>query len=221
MLHLHVILAVDRAGLVGDDGATHHGVFDVGFLRQVPGMLILAPASFAEQRDMLRWAAQCYDGPVAIRYPRGGEGSWRDSAWNPGPHAETEGALCCHRRGTDVTLITYGSMLDNVLEAAELLAKQGVEATVLRLLTLSALPARQIAALLPENRRIVVAEEVCTGSGIREAISWELNEICPDCRVYGVDLGADFVTHGSKKELYAHYGLDGESIAKFTREVLS
>ena len=167
MLHLHVILAVDRAGLVGDDGATHHGVFDVGFLRQVPGMLILAPASFAEQRDMLRWAAQCYDGPVAIRYPRGGEGSWRDSAWNPGPHVETEGALCCHRRGTDVTLVTYGSMLDNVLEAAELLAKQGVEATVLRLLTLSALPARQIAALLPENRRIVVAEEVCTGSGIR------------------------------------------------------
>ena len=221
MLHLHVILAVDRAGLVGDDGATHHGVFDVGFLRQVPGMLILAPASFAEQRDMLRWAAQCYDGPVAIRYPRGGEGSWRDSAWNPGPHVETEGALCCHRRGTDVTLVTYGSMLDNVLEAAELLAKQGVEATVLRLLTLSALPARQIAALLPENRRIVVAEEVCTGSGIREALSWELNEICPDCRVYGVDLGADFVTHGSKKELYAHYGLDGESIAKFTREVLS
>ena len=221
MLHLHVILAVDRAGLVGDDGATHHGVFDVGFLRQVPGMLILAPASFAEQRDMLRWAAQCYDGPVAIRYPRGGEGSWRDSAWNPGPHVETEGALCCHRRGTDVTLVTYGSMLDNVLEAAELLAKQGVEATVLRLLTLSALPARQIAALLPENRRIVVAEEACTGSGIREALSWELNEICPDCRVYGVDLGADFVTHGSKKELYAHYGLDGESIAKFTREVLS
>lgn len=221
MLHLHVILAVDRAGLVGDDGATHHGVFDVGFLRQVPGMLILAPASFAEQRDMLRWAAQCYDGPVAIRYPRGGEGSWRDSAWNPGPHVETEGALCCHRRGTDVTLVTYGSMLDNVLEAADLLAKQGVEATVLRLLTLSALPARQIAALLPENRRIVVAEEVCTGSGIREALSWELNEICPDCSVYGVDLGADFVTHGSKKELYAHYGLDGESIAKFTREVLS
>ena len=221
MLHLHVILAVDRAGLVGDDGATHHGVFDVGFLRQVPGMLILAPASFAEQRDMLRWAAQCYDGPVAIRYPRGGEGSWRDSAWNPGPHVETEGALCCHRQGTDVTLITYGSMLDNVLEAADLLAKQGVEATVLRLLTLSALPARQIAALLPENRRIVVAEEVCTGSGIWEALSWELNEICPDCRVYGVDLGADFVTHGSKKELYAHYGLDGESIAKFTREVLS
>ena len=112
-------------------------------------------------------------------------------------------------------------MLDNVLEAAELLAKQGVEATVLRLLTLSALPARQIAALLPENRRIVVAEEVCTGSGIREALAWELGKCCPELKMEGLDLGSDFVTHGSKKELYAHYGLDGESIAKFTREVLS
>ena len=120
-----------------------------------------------------------------------------------------------------MTLITYGSMLDNVLEAAELLAKQGVEATVLRLLTLSALPARQIAALLPENHRIVVAEEVCTGSGIREALAWELERICPDCRVDGVNLGGDFVTHGSVKELYRHYGLDGEAIAGFTREVLS
>ncbi|MDD5863890.1 MAG: 1-deoxy-D-xylulose-5-phosphate synthase [Firmicutes bacterium] len=221
LLHLHVILAVDRAGLVGDDGATHHGVFDVGFLRQVPGMLILAPGSFAEQRDMLRWAAKSYDGPVAIRYPRGGEGSYRASAWQPGARVETEGLLSCHRRGADVTLITYGSMLDNVLEAAALLARQGVEATVLRLMTLSALPVREIAALLPANHRIVVAEEVCSGSGIREALAWELGKIRPDCRVYGVDLGTDFVTHGSVKELYKHYGLDGASIAKFTREVLS
>ena len=80
MLHLHVILAVDRAGLVGDDGPTHHGVFDVGFLRQVPGMLILAPASLAEQKDMLSWAAETYNGPVAVRYPRGGEGNFRDAA---------------------------------------------------------------------------------------------------------------------------------------------
>ena len=217
MLHLHVILAVDRAGLVGDDGATHHGVF----LQQVPGMLILAPASLAEQRDMLRWAAECYDGPVAIRYPRGGEGSFRKSAWNPGERVETDGLLYCHRRGADVTLITYGSLLDNVLEAAELLAKRGVEATVLRLLTLSALPVGQIAAFLSENHRVVIAEEVCSGSGIREALAWELERICPDCRVDGVDLGGDFVTHGSVKELYRYYGLDGESIAELTQEVLS
>lgn len=221
LLHLHVILAIDRAGLVGDDGATHHGVFDVGFLRQVPGMLILAPASLAEQKDMLSWAAETYNGPVAIRYPRGGEGSYRDSAWQPGENVEAEGLLCCHRHGGDVTLVTYGSMLDNVLEAAEILSRRGIEATVLRLLTVSALPTREILAEMSENRRVIVAEEVCTGSGIREALAWELRKLCPDCRVDGVDLGADFVTHGSTKELYRHYGLDGESIANFTQGVLS
>ena len=221
MLHLHVILAIDRAGLVGDDGATHHGVFDVGFLRQVPGMLILSPASLAEQKDMLHWAAETYNGPVAIRYPRGGEGSYRGSAWQPGENVEAEGLLCCHRRGGDVTLVTYGSMLDNVLEAAEILSQRGIEATILRLLTVSALPTREILAEMSENRRVIVAEEVCTGSGIREALAWELRKLCPDCRVDGVDLGADFVTHGSTKELYRHYGLDGESIANFTQGVLS
>ena len=221
MLHLHVILAVDRAGLVGDDGPTHHGVFDVGFLRQVPGMLILAPASLAEQKDMLSWAAETYNGPVAVRYPRGGEGSYRDSAWQPGENVETEGLLCCHRHGGDVTLVTYGSMLDNVLEAAEILSRRGIEATILRLLTVSALPAREILTEMSEKRRVIVAEEVCTGSGIREALAWELRKLCPDCRVDGVDLGADFVTHGSTKELYRHYGLDGESIANYTQGVLS
>ena len=221
MLHLHVILAIDRAGLVGDDGPTHHGVFDVGFLRQIPGMLILAPASLAEQRDMLRWAAEEYDGPVAIRYPRGGERSYQDSAWKPGKNVESEGLLYCHRRGGDVTLVTYGSMLDNCLAAAEILSRRGIEATVLRLLTVSALPAREVLAEMSENRRVIVAEEVCTGSGIREALAWELSRLCPDCRVDGVDLGADFVTHGSLKELYRHYGLDGESIADYTQEVLS
>ena len=221
MLHLHVILAVDRAGLVGDDGPTHHGVFDVGFLRQVPGMLILAPASLAEQKDMLSWAAETYNGPVAVRYPRGGEGSYRDSAWQPGENVETEGLLCCHRHGGDVTLVTYGSMLDNVLEATEILSQRGIEATILRLLTVSALPAREILTEMSEKRRVIVAEEVCTGSGIREALAWELRKLCPDCRVDGVDLGADFVTHGSTKELYRHYGLDGESIANYTQGVLS
>ena len=120
-----------------------------------------------------------------------------------------------------MTLVTYGSMLDNVLEAAEILSRRGIEATILRLLTVSALPTREILTEMSEKRRVIVAEEVCTGSGIREALAWELRKLCPDCRVDGVDLGADFVTHGSTKELYRHYGLDGESIANYTQGVLS
>ena len=138
LLGLHVVLAVDRAGLVGDDGPTHHGVFDVGFLRQIPGMRILTPVSLAEQQDMMRWAAEEATGPVAVRYPRGTEGSYSASDWKG-----LEGDLVkCHRQGKDVTLVTYGNLLDNVLQTGELLAQQAVEATILRLLTVSELPTR-------------------------------------------------------------------------------
>ncbi len=216
MLHLHVILAIDRAGLVGDDGPTHHGVFDVGFLRQVPGMLVLTPVSFVEQRDMLQWATEEYDGPVAIRYPRGTEGRYTASDWTG-----RESTVKCHRRGKDVTLVTYGTMLENVMEAAETLASRGIEATVLRLLRVSDLPAEEVACQISENHTVIVTEEVCTGSGIREALAWELRKQLPDCRIEGIDLGADFVTHGNQTILYECCGLDGQSIAAFTEEVLS
>ena len=212
LLGLHVVFAIDRAGLVGDDGPTHHGVFDVGFLRQIPGMRILNPASMLEQQAMLRWAVRECDGPVAIRYPRGTQGSYTASDWQ-GP----ENTVTCHRRGGDVTLITYGSLLDNVLSAAEMLAQQGIEATVLRLLSVSDLNGVQIRAMLPECNRVLVVEEVCSGSGIREALSWELK----GCQVEGIDLGPDFVTHGAQSKLYACCGLDAESIAAYTKEVLS
>ena len=216
LLRLHVVLAIDRAGVVGDDGPTHHGVFDVGFLRQVPGMRVFTPVSMAEQRDMLRWAVEECIGPVAIRYPRGTEGSYTASDWQ-GPE---QGLVKCHRRGKDVTLITYGTMLENAMAAAEMLSRQGVEATVLRLLRVTDIPAAQIAQMLSENHTVVVLEEVCHGSGIRECLAWELQKACPSCRIFGMDLGGDFVPHGSRKELFRHCGLDEISIAAYTKEVL-
>ena len=217
LMQLHVVLAIDRAGLVGDDGPTHHGVFDVGFLRQIPGIRILTPVSLAEQQDMLRWAVEDYNGPIAVRYPRGGEGSYTASDWQGlnGPLVK------CHRQGKDVTLLTYGSVLDNVLEAAEILAKQGIDATVLRLLTASHLPIQEILEKLSDNPRIILVEETCQGSGIREVLAWNIHRRKPDCSVDAIDLGRDFVTHGSQKELYRLCGMDAESIANFTREVLS
>ena len=217
LLQLHVVLAIDRAGLVGDDGPTHHGVFDVGFLRQVPGMKILAPVSLAEQQDMLRWAVQQYHGPVAIRYPRGTEGSYSASDWNG-----LEGELVkCHRTGKDVTILTYGNLLDNALEAAEILADSGVEATVLRMLTLSDLAADEVLAKMSEKKVLILAEEVCGGSGIREALAWEIHQKNPCCRIDGIDLGRGFVPHGSLKQLHRHCGLDAENIANYTKAVLS
>lgn len=217
LLGLHVVYAVDRAGLVGDDGPTHHGVFDVGFLRQVPGMRILTPVSLREQQDMLTWAVEKCTGPVAVRYPRGGEGSYHDSDWHG-----LEGELVkCHRRGKDLTLITYGKVLDSVLDAAERLSAEGVEATVLRLLTVNKLPTEEVFSKLSENHRVLIVEETCNASGIRETLAWELRKLCPDCVLDGVDLGKRFIPHGSNRELYEYCGLDGQSIAERAKEMLS
>ena len=215
MLNLHVVFAIDRAGLVGDDGPTHHGVFDVGFLRQMPGLLLLNPVSFAEQQAMLHWAVNEYNGPVAIRYPRGTENAYTASDWKG-----LESRVKCHRSGRDITFVTYGTMLHNTMNAANMLSEQGIEATVLRLLNLSDLGAEEILAQACRNSRIIVVEEACTGSGIREALAYALVRIDPGCRVFGLDLGSDFITHGSVDKLHACCGLDAASIVNYTKEVL-
>ena len=214
ILHMHVVLAVDRAGLVGDDGPTHHGVFDVGFLRQIPGMRILAPASLEEQAQMLTWAIQEYDGPVAVRYPRGTEGAYTDSAW------DGKATAVSHRRGRDITLITYGTLINPVLEAAERLEKQGIQCSVLRLLELADFSVEEILGMMPEKKNVVVIEETAANSGVKLPLAWELQQQCPDCRVSGIDLGKGFVPHGSQARLYEYCGLDADSIARFVSGVL-
>lgn len=210
MLKQHVVLAVDRAGLVGEDGETHHGVFDVGFLRQAPGMEILCPASTAELKDMLRWAVKKHNGPVAVRYPRGGDRSYTDSAWTG-----LDNTLVCHRQGSDVTLVTYGTTLKNTMDAAGLLEEKGIGATVLRLLNVSRLPIQEIAAYA--NGPVIVVEETAANSGIHQTLAYEL----PHKRVYGMDLGENYVPHGAVDQLYKHCNLDAGSIAKFVQEVLT
>lgn len=206
MLQLHVVFAIDRAGLVGDDGPTHHGVFDVGYLRQIPGMKILAPASLREQEQMLTWAIEDYKGPVAVRYPRGTEGAYSDSLW------DAEKSVVLHQSGDDMTLITYGTMINPVMEAAERLAQAGIRCTVLRLLELSQIPADEILRLMPDRKTAVVIEETAANSGIKAALAWELRARCPECQVDGIDLGTGFVPHGDQKKLYSLCGLDVDSI---------
>ena len=212
LLKLPVILAVDRAGLVGEDGETHHGIFDVGFLRQIPGMRILCPVSCAELRQMLRWAVKDWKGPVAIRYPRGGDRGYTGADWQG-----EENTVACHRKGADVTIVTYGTLLQNAMDAAELLSANGVEATVLRLMSVSDLPVKKICEEMAHNCPVFVMEEVCGGSGIREALALGLQRACS---VSGVDLGHNFVTHGTVDQLYKQCGLDAQSVCDSILEVL-
>ena len=156
---------------------------------------------------MLRWAVLGCSGPVAVRYPRGSEGAYQGCAFRNEPKD-----VCIHREGTDVTLITYGNLVNNVLAAADALAEQGIQAKVLRLLSPSHIPELKDRIAGPA----VVVEEACTGSGIKEALAWQLSGI----RVHAIDLGADFVPHGDMNSLYKLSGLDAGSITKFVCEVL-
>ncbi len=219
MLGLHAVIAVDRAGLVGEDGETHHGVFDVGFLRQAPGMVLLAPGSILEQKQMLAWAVLEHSGPVAVRYPRGGNGSYDGSGFTPGTELAQKGAAYCHRRGGDVTILTYGVLVNHVLQAAQILSRQGIEATVIRLLTLSPLPVSDILEAMAPKAPVVIAEEAMSGSGICQDLAWALNREKPGLRIEGIDLGSRYVTHGDMASLYRKHGLDGEGIAGFVKEV--
>ena len=207
MLGLHVVLAVDRAGLVGEDGETHHGLYDIGFLRHAPGMKILCPASTAEQQKMLSWAVTQCSGPVAVRYPRGGDGSYEDSGFVPGQ------SVVKHCEGRDVTLITYGTMINNLLSASEILKNNGISATVLRLTEISQIHVDEILSQLSATKRIVVVEEVAGGCGVAGELALKLRD--HGIEVQGIDLGRQFITHGDMKTLYHHYGLDAQAIADY------
>ncbi len=213
MLNLHVVFAVDRAGLVGEDGETHHGIYDVGFLRHAPNLTILTPASTKELRQMLRWAVLEQSGPVAIRYPRGGNRGYNASAWEQGEKLQ----VC--RTGSDGTLIVYGTLIDQALEAANLLSQKGKEFTVLRLMQIEPLPVNEILNAKADNGAVVIVEEVSGNCGIAESLSHALHAQCPDCTVKELNLGHQYIQHGAVDKLYRHYGLDAESICSYILEV--
>lgn len=212
--NLHVVLAVDRAGLVGEDGETHHGVFDVAYLSSVPGMRILCPTSFSELREMLRYAVLKLSGPVAVRYPRGGEG---DFSGNCGV---TDAAVI--REGKDLTIIAYGTMVNEALKAADLLAAKGVDARILKLNSILPLDVETVLACAKESGRLLVAEEcVDTGCvGRRIASELALHDV-GNVKVVLANLGDQFIPQGSIAQLRALCGIDGEALFKRAMELMA
>jgi len=216
LLGLHVVFAIDRAGLVGEDGPTHHGAFDVGFLRQIPGMTVLNPSNFEELRAMLRWAVNECSGPVAVRYPRG-------NAEVPGGEDVVPfcpGSVQTRCSGQDVTLIGYGTLMLELEAAAALLKEQGVAATVLQLHSVSHYCREELTASVRGNH-VFVVEETCSGSGISGEISLVLRENGYTGTVHAIDLGEAFVPHGNLRSLYELTGIDRVGISKSVQEVLS
>lgn len=209
MQNLHVVFAVDRAGLVGSDGETHQGIFDISFLRSIPNMQILCPSNQAELKVMLNRAVFDMEGPVVVRYPRGCDGKLTEIV--PAP---------VMRKGKDITLIGYGILMNEVIAAGEILAKQGINAEVIKLNSVKPIDLDTIADSVQKTGHLIVAEETvrngCVGREIT-ALLRTRNILVPTITC---NVGDAFIEHGTVPELYKLCGLDAASLAKTAREML-
>lgn len=211
MQRLHVTLCLDRAGLVGDDGYTHHGVFDYAYLRSMPEMTIMAPKDENELRHMLKTAVD-YDGPVSVRYPRGsGVGV---SITEP-MHSLPIGKAEVLREGKDVCLWAIGSMVQTALQAADKLAEQGISAGVVNMRFAKPLDEELLLEHAAQYGKIVTLEEGVLQGGVGSAVLETLNaaKMLQKCQVLTLGIPDEFVLHGDKKLLFKDLGLDVETIA--------
>lgn len=229
---LPVVFGVDRAGLVGEDGETHHGVFDVAYLASVPGMTVLAPSCFQELEDMLTWAVRHGTGPIAIRYPRGTEGAFRGH-YTGGETAvylrcaNGETAFCPHSAddgpadACDLTMVTYGATLDAVLEAAQILEKEGLHPEVVKLQNLTPPDWSEICSHVGATGRLLVAEECVEAGSVGQRLTSQLNlQGILVKKAALLNIGNRFVTQGTVTELRRLCGLDAENIAETARKVV-
>lgn len=210
--NLHVVFCVDRAGLVGSDGETHHGVFDVSYLSSVPDMTVLCPASYAELETMLRAAIYDINGSVAIRYPRGVEGKY--TACNTAPETLL-------REGRDVTLVCYGIMTNEVLDAAERLAAEGISAEVIKLSMIKPPDFDLVMRSLRKTGKLLISEDVCEAGCVGSRILEEaaINEIHVRAAKL-LNLGEGIVPHGTVAELLHDFGLDADGIVSAAMEMM-
>lgn len=206
LLGLHVVFCIDRAGLVGSDGETHHGAFDVSYLSSVPGMHILCPSGFSELEYMLDYAVNRLDCPVAIRYPRGSEGEYRSVSSAP-----TE----LIRSGSDITLVAYGTMINGILSLADRLLEAGISADVIKISQIKPLCTEVITESLGRTHRLLIAEDVCKAGCIGTSIlaaAEESGVVLSGAEL--VSLGEGIVSHGTVAELMRDCGLDEASLYK-------
>jgi 1-deoxy-D-xylulose-5-phosphate synthase len=226
---LNVVFAMDRAGLVGDDGPTHHGVFDIAYLRCLPNIVLMAPRDEALLVDMLH-TALCYDdGPIALRYPRG-EGTGVHLPAEPRTIAIGTGEILIAPHppgasapvGARVALIGYGSGVGKAIEAAGLLADDEIAVTVVDARFAKPIDAGLMAQLAAEHDLLVTVEEGVLAGGFGSAIWETLNEAgTAPSRILRVGLPDRYVTHGKPALLHKEVGFTGERIAERIRAAIS
>ena len=207
--NLHVVFCLDRAGLVGEDGPTHHGVFDLTYLRSIPNMMVLAPADEAELADALHTALAA-DGPVAIRYPRG---SGRGLSLPAEPAIWDAGHAQIRSEGRDVALLGVGRMVGTCEAARDFLAEQGIAASVVNARWVKPLDFEMVSWAARDHRLIVTVEENTGVGGFGAAVCEALADLALDVPVLRLAIPDCFVTHGATSRLLSDVGLTPEGVA--------
>lgn len=218
MPNLSIVLAIDRGGIVGADGETHHGVFDFSYLRAMPNMTIMAPADENQLQHML-YTAINHPGPVAVRYPRGaGVGVALDSDYQILPIGQ--GRLLT--TGEDVTLLAIGNMVSVALEAAQLLAEEGVRATVIDGCFVKPLDEELILKWAKKTEHLIIVEEHVQCGGFGSAVLELLAEQeLAQIKVKLIALPDQFIGHGQQSLLREKWGLSADNIAKQALKILN
>ncbi len=214
--NLNVKFCLDRGGIAGGDGPTHHGLLDIAYLRSVPNIIVMAPKDEGEMRDMMLTMLE-HNGPAAMRYPRG-NGVGADIERKPEILEVGKGEIL--RDGGEVAILAYGSMVHPSLHAAENLAKEGTETTVVNARFVKPLDSSLLLALARTKRLLVTVEEAYLAGGFGSAILelLEENGLQDKVRVVRMGIPDRLVTHGDPKLLLAKYGLDADGIYTRVRE---
>jgi 1-deoxy-D-xylulose-5-phosphate synthase len=213
--NLPVIFAIDRAGIVGEDGATHQGLFDISFLRNVPNLMFMAAADMPELRKMLRLAIS-HNGPAAIRYPRAKafelQNIGRDTDVIPGV-----GELI--KEGSDVAIFGIGNTVLPALKASDMLKHDGISAAVVNARFIKPLDEKLIVGIARKTKKIITVEENVLAGGFGSAVLECLNSAgVTDVAVKRIGIDDEFVEHGSQRILREKYGLDEQGIYRTALE---
>ena len=212
MQKLHVTMCLDRAGLVGDDGYTHHGVFDYAYLRSIPNMTIMAPKDENELRHMLKTALS-FNGPISVRYPRGsGVGVDITEPMHELPIGKAE----VLREGKKLCFWAIGSMVQSAVQAADKLKEQGIDAGVVNMRFAKPLDKELLIEHAKRYGKIVTLEEGVLAGGVGSEVLEILDDagLLQQCAVLRLGIPDEFVTHGDKKLLFRDLGLDTDAIVQ-------
>jgi 1-deoxy-D-xylulose-5-phosphate synthase len=205
--NLHVVFAVDRAGIVGEDGETHQGLYDLSFLSHIPNMTIMSPCDYTELEEMVEYAVLKHKGPIAVRYPRGkGQEKLLDSE----PVKFGRGVKV--RDGNDLTILTVGDMVETSMKTASMLQQVGISSDVINVRFIKPLDMNLIINSVTKTKRVVTIENNTVIGGLGSYILEMMNQLGLNVKTKIFGFPDQPVVHGSKNELYIKYKMDPESI---------